>query len=179
MLRLVFTCDRSRSRREPYALVKTARQKQKQKQKRKETFPFSSASASDSGASENQPLEILRQYSATMQFSFYTCFFNLLFQFNLQNMLSQERLYFVILLLCSVLVLSNKTTHTQCSMLSPMYKTQTSTRRDLLQMSRFIPAEVELLRWRNLAPVAECVFPVSVFSFLAGSKLFSCNITYE
>ena len=148
MLRLVFTCDRSRSRREPYALVKTARQKQKQKQKRKETFPFSSASASasDSGASENQPLEILRQYSATMQFSFYTCFFNLLFQFNLQNMLSQERLYFVILLLCSVLVLSNKTTHTQCSMLSPMYKTQTSTRRDLLQMSRFIPAEVELLR---------------------------------
>ena len=63
--RLVFTSDGSRSRREPYALVKTARhkQKQKQKQKQKETFPFSSAfafasasaSASASVASENQP----------------------------------------------------------------------------------------------------------------------------
>ena len=30
-------------------------------------------------------------------------------------------------------------------------------------MSRFLPTEVELLRWRNLAPVAECVFPVSIF----------------
>ena len=39
-LRLVFTSDGSRSRREPYALVKTARNKQKQK--KKETFPFSS-----------------------------------------------------------------------------------------------------------------------------------------
>ena len=49
--RPVFTSDgsRSRSRREPYALVKTARHKQKQK----EMFPFSSASASV--ASENQP----------------------------------------------------------------------------------------------------------------------------
>ena len=37
-------------------------------------------------------------------------------------------------------------THTRCPMLSTMYKTQTSTRRDLLQMSRFLPAEVELLR---------------------------------
>ena len=37
-------------------------------------------------------------------------------------------------------------THTQCPMLSTMYKTQTSTRRDLLQMSCFLPAEVELFR---------------------------------
>ena len=36
--------------------------------------------------------------------------------------------------------------HTRCPMLSTMYKTQTSQRRDLLQMSHFIPAEVELLR---------------------------------
>ena len=69
-------------------------------------------------------------------------------------------------------------THTRCPMLSTMYKTQTSTRRDLLQMSRFIPTEVELLRWRNLAPVAECVFPVSVFSLLAGFKLFSSIISH-
>ena len=45
-----FTSDGSRSRREPYALVKTARHKQKKKKKKKkkkkETFPFSSASAS-------------------------------------------------------------------------------------------------------------------------------------
>ena len=67
-------------------------------------------------------------------------------------------------------------THPRCPMLSTMYKTQTSTRRDLLQMSHFLPAEVELLRRRNLAPVAECVFPVSVFSFLAGFKLFSPTI---
>ena len=54
VLRLVFTSDgsRRRSRREPYALVKTARHKQKQK----ETFPFSSASASASVASEKQSL---------------------------------------------------------------------------------------------------------------------------
>ena len=37
VLRLVFTSDGSRSRREPYALVKTAQRKQK---KKKETFPF-------------------------------------------------------------------------------------------------------------------------------------------
>ena len=52
LLRLVFTSDGSR--REPYALVKTARHKQKQK--KKETFPFSSASASASVAIENKPL---------------------------------------------------------------------------------------------------------------------------
>ena len=51
-LRLVFTSDGSRSRREPYTLMKTARQKQK----KKETFPFSSAYASASIATENQPL---------------------------------------------------------------------------------------------------------------------------
>ena len=33
-------------------------------------------------------------------------------------------------------------THIRCTMLSTMYKTQTSTRRHLLQMSRFPPAEV-------------------------------------
>ena len=55
LLRLNFTSDGSRSRREPYALVKTARHKQK----KKETLPFSSASASV--ASENQPLVVLHQ----------------------------------------------------------------------------------------------------------------------
>ena len=54
-IRLVFTSDGSRSRREPYALVKTTQHKQKQK--KKEMFPFSSASASV--ASENQPLSCL------------------------------------------------------------------------------------------------------------------------
>ena len=50
--RLVFTSDGSR--REPYALVKTARHKQKQKQKKKEKFPSASASV----ASKNQPSEL-------------------------------------------------------------------------------------------------------------------------
>ena len=68
-----------------------------------------------------------------------------LFLFYLQKMLSQERLYSVAVQ-CAGSIEQNHT-HTRCSMLSTMYKTQTSTRRDLLEMSRFIPTtDVELLR---------------------------------
>ena len=65
-LRLVFTSDGSRSRREPYALVKTAWHKQKQK--KKETFPFSSASV----ARENQPL-------VSTTFRIYTLWYQVVF----------------------------------------------------------------------------------------------------
>ena len=64
-------------------------------------------------------LNIPSQNSATVRFNSVGLFIQLAVLFHLQKMFFQEQLYFVILLLCIVLVLSNKTTHThgvRCSL---------------------------------------------------------------
>ena len=62
-------------------------------------------------------LRRLSQDSATVYNSVHSLFLELAILFYLQKMLSLDRLYFVILLLYSVLVLSNKTTHgVRCSL---------------------------------------------------------------
>ena len=62
--------------------------------------------------------KIYVKYTQVLYNSVLLLFLKLLFFF-FRNMFCQERLYFVILLLCSVLVLSNETTHThgvRCSL---------------------------------------------------------------